>query len=657
MLLVICALTLLYAAPASAAADGVANRFNVVFVIDGSGSILSTDSDGLRYEAIDLFLGLLPASGNYVGGIVFDDTILEKEDIAYISSIPDKKGISDMFRYTNPDGFTDIGLAVSEAVKMLESGGDSSLPSAIILLSDGNTYLSNKNAYTKSDKLKSDAIKSAQQNGYKVYSVCLNANNKANPSELSEISSATGGKSFEVKSAADLKKVFTEFFSLIYSCTTQNIFDGKLPSSGTLEKSFPVPSVGVKELNILINFDDEPSHISLLQPSGIVMPDAELANLKMQGKTFSVIKIDNPLPGEWKITVNGSANKNINIDLVLNTDIEIVSSIEGEQDSYNLEDKPVLSAQIYSNGSPVTNQEVYLSSTASVVFKKGADITELPMTAVNNGYKSSFSFDSFGSYYATPKIVIDGIEYFGKTFVLNVGNTPPVPKSNTIEQDFTIWPFSNRTVKIDLKENVSDKEDKFLSFWVDSSDLIENTSYELSDGVLTITADGAGSSHFIIMAADSMGLSCSFEVILNSLSSTGIIIKYTSIICAVLIVIAAIILIRKNSLRFDGQITVDSFNNQTGAYEAPQTIEPIKGKCSLKNIISDGNGIAVTKCTFYATGKKQIIFKSREPFYVSGNAKSQKKCVLDGNAEFTISPDNTFDRGIHVTFTPNDYLQ
>ena len=52
-------------------------KFNVALVLDGSGSLVSnsngTDNDGLRYEAIQLFLALLSDQGNEVSAIVFDD--------------------------------------------------------------------------------------------------------------------------------------------------------------------------------------------------------------------------------------------------------------------------------------------------------------------------------------------------------------------------------------------------------------------------------------------------------------------------------------------------------------------------------------------------------------------------------------------------------
>ena len=75
-------LTILGAISVSASAvqpysHGKLSRFNIQLVIDGSGSLVNgsgaTDPNGLRYDAINMFLALLTNEGNNVGAIVFDD--------------------------------------------------------------------------------------------------------------------------------------------------------------------------------------------------------------------------------------------------------------------------------------------------------------------------------------------------------------------------------------------------------------------------------------------------------------------------------------------------------------------------------------------------------------------------------------------------------
>lgn len=641
------------------AAEGTgagANNFNVVFVIDGSGSILSSDADGLRYDAIDLFLGLLPQSGNNAAGIVFDDTILEKSKLLELDSIADKKEISNMFRYTNPDGYTDIGLALSEAADILESRNPE-LPSAIILLSDGNTLLSNKGSstYKRSNSLKSAAIQTAQKNGYKVYSVCLNANGKASIAELEEISNATNGKCFEIKNASDLKKVFSEFYSLIYSSETTDLLNTVFPENGIIEKTFTVPSVGVDELNILLECGGKISGLSLMQPSGVLLSESAVSDMTMSGDTFSVTKITNPLPGEWTLSVKGIPGDSIKIQLVINNDISFISQPSTENLTFGISDTFGITAQITSKGTPVSGLDVYDDYNAVLILKKGSETQELPMMPTENGYTINIDFGDYGTYYATPRVIINNTQLYGDTYVLGVGNTAPTASVESVDFSETIWFFKDNTVQIDLSQYASDKEDAALEFSVEEvqSDDIE---YSLDGSVFTVKAINPSVNTFHITAADSLGLSCSFEIVFSALSSNGTILKYSAIILCAAAVVVIICFIRANSKRFDGQISVQAFNDNDGFYDDTHSFEPIKGKLPLKSMIFNGQGVDVQHSAFYATSKGYIIFKSSKGFYVSGMSGKQKKYDISGNTEIVISPDENLSQGIRVTFTPNDYI-
>ena len=79
------------------------------------------------------------------------------------------------------------------AVDMLDSSRNPNIPSVIILLSDGNTDFPSDSTgalLQQSNANKQDAINRARQNGYPIFSVCLNANHTANTEELADISNA-----------------------------------------------------------------------------------------------------------------------------------------------------------------------------------------------------------------------------------------------------------------------------------------------------------------------------------------------------------------------------------------------------------------------------------------------------------------------------------
>src|SRR5699024_8929427 len=115
------------------------------------------------------------------------------------------------------------------------------------------TEMPTEEELTASLNQKAEAIQKARDRGIKIYTVCLNANNKADITEMQQISEATGGTFEEVKSAEDLKSVFNDFYNLIYGTSTIQLVDDVFPDTGVLEQNFTVPGIGVEEVNIVVN--------------------------------------------------------------------------------------------------------------------------------------------------------------------------------------------------------------------------------------------------------------------------------------------------------------------------------------------------------------------------------------------------------------------
>lgn len=67
------------------------NRYNVMFVLDASGSMNDTDPGGLRFEAVTQFANLLAEHGNYLGGIVFSTAISAQQEPVAVDSQQDRE--------------------------------------------------------------------------------------------------------------------------------------------------------------------------------------------------------------------------------------------------------------------------------------------------------------------------------------------------------------------------------------------------------------------------------------------------------------------------------------------------------------------------------------------------------------------------------------
>lgn len=394
-----------------------ASRYNVVFVLDASGSMKQTDSALWRYEATDLFLGLATDEGNRIGAIIFNEGIAGKIDLQEVNGKAMKEQISQALRNSPVAGDTDIGTAIQMAATMLDEGRDTSLPSAIILLSDGNTDLPSDTTgqlLAQSNANKQDAVNRARANTYPVYSICLNANGGANPAELADISNATGGTFMEVNNAEDLKDVFAKFYNMIYTTETISLVDGAIPDGGVMDIPFKVPSTGVEEVNIIFSTLSQTASYSVFQPTGLAYTAEELAAMTVKAQTFSVIKIPDPEGGDWKIQVRGVPGDAVKIDMVYNSDFKVEIDWDQSRDVAKGTDAHFTAKIVENNGQPA-DAAAYNSASATLSVYRSADNSEVSttdMTVAEDGasFEAETTIDEEGELYAVARVNLDGME-------------------------------------------------------------------------------------------------------------------------------------------------------------------------------------------------------------------------------------------------------
>lgn len=631
------------------------NRFNVVFVLDASGSMEDTDPNNLRFDATKLFLGLLANDGNYVGSVVFSTDIIKTTDINLVNGTADKNNIESDIESCKVGGWTGIGTALDKGVKMLNDKGNKDLPSVMILLSDGKSELGNEDDLKECNELKAKAINNARKNNIKIYTVGLNSDGGADMKELKQISDATSGKCEEVKSAADLKNVFAEFYNLIYGTSTTVIFEGKVPSNGKINKKFKIPDAGVEELNIIMSSKSSIKNIKLDKPSGEKMSVDDVKKITTASKSFSITKITKPEGGEWTLYAEGKAGDDVKIEMVYNDCLSIATEYN-ENDKFVVGDKIQVKGYLYNNDEKATSGYEDYKAILHLT-KQTSDneednvVTELDMSVDEASYTAEILIDEIGTYSMYMQVVGNGIEK--KTdenpIIINVGNSAPVVNKEKIEQHFWVIPFITDTGDIDISGVVADKEDSKLSYSVESSSFKE-TSYKLDGETLTMTdfydlSEGS----FTIKATDSNGASAEFEVDVTT-TNVGIVTLIVLGIIA-LIVLAAIgvvtwILLNK---RFMGDCYASSFNYETG--ECSDEVKRSKGRGRIRMTAFNMRvpGLNLSKCYLQATGKDYIYFCSKKPVYGDGSKKKKVKINGLGN-EVTIMADANSQMGLRVKF-------
>lgn len=635
-----------------------ANRMNVVFVMDESGSMSKTDAESLRYDAMDLFLGLATESGNYMGAVAFDDDIILKRDIAGIEGLNDKTALSRDVRSVSSRGDTNIGKAIEAATQMLQESGNPALPSAIILLSDGNTDLGGNDARLQESYASRDnAIEAARANGYKIYSVCLNTNGDADPAELQEISAATGGTSVEVKSADDLKEVFSQFYNIIYSTETIVLGDIVIPDNGETEIPFDIPRIGVEEANIIISTLNSNTSYMLYQPSGIAYTESELDAMKITAKTFSVLKIQNPEAGAWRLVVKGVPGDSIKIEMIYNSDLDIVQNFNSGNPVFADADV-LIGAQISNMGNLITDSAIYQEYPMHVVLTEvgSGTVNDYEMTAGSQQAEYTFHLPQGAEYDVYTYCSIDNLTVTSETARLSAGRPLPVASEDPIEITKTL-PFTKAEYLFDLSSVFSDSEDATLSYSITQSEFDSSVvSVEGENLNIKVKEIGKGGELFVT-ATNSGGGSIEVQVILKTVNILPLLL---AILAAVVVLVLLIVLLgakKKGNVPINGRIQIIPYN-EDGVIGNPNTFEGGRGKMMIGHCLTIRENVGIDiRNTYFIHGEKDsyIYLVSKNGYYTDVNPDvKNKKIRLDSEMEVDVSSDIDFIKGIRVMYISDE---
>ena len=613
------------------------NRFNVVMVVDASGSMNQTDPKKLRFEAINQFASLLANSGNKLGGVVFTTSVVAQSPLAPINSQADKDAVTSTLANVEAQGDTNIGEGLSTAVNMIQKDGDKNIPSVILLLSDGNTDLPNQDELQASLEKKAESVQSSRDNKIKIYSVCLNADGHADISEMRQISSATGGEFAEVKDAGDLRNAFDSFYNLIYGTTTVPIGDGAFSADGKLETTFDVPGIGVEEVNIVIY--GEAKSYAIARPDGNAVKPEEV-----KSNTFTLLKIPDAVPGTWKLTVEGVPGDAVKVNMVFNSDLNIDASLEPAEGTINPNDPVVVKAffKVGKDGKANANQYAGYEAKLDVFDSFNAPVESVPMKLEGDHFEvahklpeGSYSFKVHvtGNHLDRTSDVPGTMTVTSKTITeAEKNNTPPVPVANPVEETVLIWPFKDNTFTVDLSKLAKDEQDQNLQYKVISSSFMDG-DYTVDGNTLTLTKFSLSKGAFTVRAVDSMGKYCDVEVVVTS-HNVGVMALIGIGVIAIIVLIALFLLYRKLiGTPFRGEITVETVVN--GVRSTPKTIKGSNGRLPLARFELDPTGLDYTKSYFQATGERYVLLRTNTP--VSFNGSATKEVRINSGAPVVVN--------------------
>lgn len=531
------------------AADTSGKRYNIMLVIDGSGSLKTTDKLGMRYELIGDLLGVLENNGHNVGAMVFSgnsgwQTTPEAMESGFLlrpfmlsldKMAPDGKPPKDYILNAIQDagvdnsmiGCTDIGTALLAAERQLQQmQQENGLESLIFLFSDGITefYYNGKDVFPLSEQNRVTATREMQENGIRLFGAFLQessydgsgAHYRSEASVKDIVCAANGIGEYseefqisyvELRSASDAHRAVDVVMKFL------GIGGGNpIRITDSFEDTFMIPGVGVESMTIRLyseGGEDLPDvKVSFVSPDGSVLQGAGL--MSVASRTYRQYRIEYPRSGLWtvKIILPQGENAVLYYDPFISLSIEAGVIANPGFDALHVNMDADFTAMLMQNGEQMQDPNVYSGYTCTMELRSESTgvITPytIPMEGVSPRTLSTF-LSEYGSFSIRPifrcgeKIVVTG-DFVTFTLENEAPNCGVIPGIR-----LKTGPFQESSHTVDISEYVNDREDgKNLTYRVVANSGKED-GYRLDGSVLTLYNGKIGNCRMVIEVVDQYG--------------------------------------------------------------------------------------------------------------------------------------------------------
>lgn len=502
--------------------------FDVIFAIDGSGSMKKSDALKLRLTAGRLFTEMTYSNTSRAGFVQFTNIIMDSQGLTDLSTEDSKASFRDRLSglqdSVKGSWDTDISLGLTQALNLLKEGdsfnGDRN--PMIILLSDGNTDLPNgPRTVEESNAELTGTLSEAASLGVPIYSIGLNYDGKLDVDYMQNIANQTGGAFYNITTATDFNKYMTDIFG--------NVADGDLTGlnptyiDGRFVTDFVIDNGSVLMANIVILTDKGVSDPQLIDPTGAVVPlDADHGVIvstdtsdENKVSTYTILKIMYPVQGAWKVSVKGEADDAVQVNLLTTYDISF--KLLNSRDPIAGNDINIY-GKLVRGDENITDSNLLSGAMAicTIMDNKGNIVGEnLPM--IYNEEKHVFicktNLEKSGNYYVTAHLEgKDGS--FSKEAVqyqLSIGRAKLTVSGRP---DVSMWCNPIKTkASVDISQHVKSESLAELNCSIeDNGNNIVTADYNKDTGMLNITPLRTGTGYLKLIFSDAYGQSAELTV-------------------------------------------------------------------------------------------------------------------------------------------------
>lgn len=482
---------------------------DIIFVLDVSGSMKTTDNERISIEIIKLMIDLYADSNTRVGFIAYNDSIVSQYNLADMSNDSLRKDLKKQINALSFSSYSDMGLALKKSLKLFDLKENKENQPIVILLSDGETDLSGSTSSRTNSDSYNDIKKSisfAKKNNIPIYTIGLTDNFNTNLDYLTNISSSTNAISYTATNPYQLidimNGILSPYTNTIISPTTTYALDNAKNS------------VDINPTNDSI----DTLNIILLPKDNLVLEDV-LASTDdttiIHSSAYTLVKIKKPSKETIRLKFEKSNTLNsINLT-TLNTYNFVPTITLEEQGTKNQSSTFRFSFKDIAKNELVSDPDLYESLSVEYYIKEvGTDkLSKLNATNEDTSCSITSTFQNLGWYeiYATYKS--DSLIGTTNTFSFEVVNTPP--KAIGSLDETIVKQEGIKTYNLTLL--FTDSDNDFLTYKIED---IKGASLDASINMneLHLKVNTYGDSVITILATDESGDYCTTTISLHCIS-------------------------------------------------------------------------------------------------------------------------------------------
>lgn len=525
-------------AAASASDD---TKVDFILVLDCSGSMDSSDQQELSISAAKMFADMVPMENARIGVVGFggnwgDQAYVYKKNkrantfttvafpLSEIENFQNKNQVKAAIeeaaaKRRDKSANTNLGYALQAAAGMLHQGNSEAGEACIVLMSDGRMtankdadsaeeaaekkldlyWMDEKHSIRSSISLDA-ALEDLKANEWPVYCLELafdlnsgktNFTVPTGQYQMQNIADVTGGEKVTAESNTEVQACFSDIFAQFFGVNIDKeesvIVDGKASRNIEVEEM-------IAEMNVIVTGSeiDAITAVEVTDPQGNSKKYKKSAETDSRivifdDKSYAMIKLLQPMAGNWSITAYGSDG--IKIDFMAIPMLEVNFSLNTSADTSQVIPKGGsvdFTASFVYNEQSVSSEKFYRENPAYLeVIETGE---KFDMEGSNDNYAGAVSFNHSGTY--TVRAVVESGQFrndrkVSGEFAFTVENLPSEIKGQMEDLNLGF----NAKQEIDCTKYFSNPDNDELTYKVEVDQTsgitgtVENDVLTLATGI------------------------------------------------------------------------------------------------------------------------------------------------------------------------------